>query len=97
MITLKNAGYTNLMEAAIGGDTWSSVFAGESGALDHVLASASLVAQVSATIDWHINSDEPIALDYNTEFGRDSALFDATIPYRTSDHDPIIVDLDLSP
>ena len=95
MITLKNAGYTNLMEAAIGGDTWSSVFAGESGALDHVLASASLVAQVSATIDWHINSDEPIALDYNTEFGRDSALFDATIPYRTSDHDPIIVDLDL--
>ncbi len=94
---LKNAGYTNLMEAAVGGDTWSSVFAGESGALDHAFASASLVLQVSETIDWHINSDEPIALDYNTEFGRDTALFDATIPYRTSDHDPVIVDLELVP
>ncbi len=97
MTTLKNAGYTNLMAASVGGDTWSSVYAGESGALDYALASASLVPQVSATIDWHINSDEPIALDYNTEFGRDPALFDATIPYRSSDHDPIIVDLDLSP
>ena len=97
LTTLKNAGYTNLMEAVVGGDTWSSVFAGESGALDHALASASLVAQVSTTIDWHINADEPISLDYNTEFGRDPALFDATSPYRTSDHDPIIVDLDLSP
>ena len=97
MITLKNAGYTNLMEAAVGGDTWSSVFAGESGALDHVLASATLVAQVSATSIWHINADEPTALDYNTEYGRDPALFDATNPYRTSDHDPVIVDLDLQP
>jgi predicted extracellular nuclease len=97
LTALKNAGYTNLMEASVGGDTWSSVFAGESGALDHAFASASLVLQVSETIDWHINSDEPIALDYNTEFGRDPALFDATIPYRTSDHDPIIVDLELLP
>jgi len=97
LTALKNAGYTNLMEASVGGDTWSSVFAGESGALDHAFGSASLVAQVSATIDWHINSDEPISFDYNTEFGRDPALFDATIPYRTSDHDPIIVDLELVP
>jgi predicted extracellular nuclease len=97
LTTFKNAGYTNLLEVSVGGNTWSSVFAGESGALDHALASASLVAQVSETIDWHINSDEPIALDYNTEFGRDPALFDGTIPYRSSDHDPIIVDLELLP
>ena len=97
LTTLKNAGYTNLMEALVGGDTWSYVFDGVYGALDHAFASASLVPQVSETIEWHINSDEPIALDYNTEFGRDPALFDATIPYRTSDHDPIIDDLELVP
>ncbi len=97
LTALKNAGLVNLLESSVGGDTWSSVFAGESGALDHAFASASLVAQVREAIDWHINSDEPLALDYNTEYGRNRALFDATIPYRSSDHDPIIVDLDLLP
>jgi len=97
LTALKSAGFTNLMEVSVGGDSWSSVFAGQSGALDHALASPSLVAQVSRAIDWHINSDEPTSLDYNTEFGRNPALFDATVPYRSSDHDPIIVDLDLSP
>jgi predicted extracellular nuclease len=97
LTALKNAGLTNLLEASMGGEFWSSVFAGESGALDHALATTSLLPQVSHASAWHINSDEPLALDYNTEFGRNPELFDATTPYRTSDHDPIIVDLALSP
>lgn len=97
LTALKNAGLENLLEAAVGGDYWSSVYAGESGALDHALASATLVPQVADVKDWHINADEPTALDYNTEFGRDPALFDAATPFRTSDHDPIIVGLDLLP
>ena len=97
LIALKNAGLTNLLAATFGGNYWSSVFTGESGALDHALAAESLLPQISQASAWHINSDEPVALDYNTEYGRDPALFDATSPYRTSDHDPIIVDLDLSP
>jgi predicted extracellular nuclease len=97
LTALKNAGFTNLLEAAIGGNTWSSVFGGESGALDHALANAALLPQVAAVIDWHINADEPSALDYNLDFGRDPALFNASSPARSSDHDPIIVDLALNP
>ena len=97
LTALKNAGFTNLLEAAIGGNTWSSVFGGESGALDHALANAALLPQVAAVIDWHINADEPSALDYNLDFGRDPALFNASSPARSSDHDPIIVDLELIP
>lgn len=96
LTALRNAGLTNLLTVSLREEYWSSSFAGESGALDHALASASLLPQLSQAFVWHINSDEPSALDYNTEFGRDPALFDATLPYRTSDHDPIIVDLNLS-
>ena len=97
LTALKDAGLVNLLEASVGGNTWSSVFAGESGALDHAFANAALLPQIVAATDWHINADEPTALDYNLEYDRDPALFDATIPYRTSDHDPIIVDLTLVP
>ena len=54
-----------------------------------------MVFQVAETIEWHINADEPSVLDYNLEDDRDPALFDADTPYRASDHDPIIVGLDL--
>lgn len=93
---LKNAGYVNLVEDVEGGDAYSYAFSGQFGALDHALASPSLVPQVIATMEWHINADEPPLLDYNLEFGRDASLFDADSPYRASDHDPIIVGIELS-
>jgi predicted extracellular nuclease len=74
---------------------YSFVFDAQSGAFDYALASATLAAQVVETIEWHINVDEPPLLDYNLEFGRDPALFDGTTPYRSSDHDPILVGLEL--
>ena len=94
LAVLKAAGFTNLVESQE--LPYSFVFDGQAGALDHALASASLVTQVRATIEWHINADEPSLLDYNLENGRNPALFDATSPYRASDHDPLIVGLDLS-
>ena len=97
LTTLKNAGLTSLLETSAGGDAWSFVFNGLSGALDHALATPSLTPQVAAVVEWHINADEPPALDYNLEFGRDPALFDSATPWRASDHDPIIIGLDLSP
>ncbi len=57
----------------------------------------SLLQQVTGTTEWQINADEADALDYNLDFGRDPNIFDGTVPYRTSDHDPIIVGLDLEP
>jgi len=53
---------------------------------------------VKRAFAWHINADEPTALDYNDEYKTDEqkALFFNDDPYRSSDHDPIIVDLDLN-
>lgn len=97
LAALKSAGYTNLVESATGIDAYSFVFDGQSGALDHALASASLTPQVAGVVEWHINADEPRVLDYNLEFNRDPNLFDGSIPYRTSDHDPLLIGLDLTP
>ncbi len=90
----RNAGMTNLIEAT--DRPYSYVYDGQAGALDHAVASKSLVAQVVETFEWHINADEPALLDYNLENGRDAARFDPDTPYRSSDHDPIIVGLDLT-
>ncbi len=90
-----NAGMTNLLDAQ--DNAYSFVFDAQAGALDHAVASASLLPQVVGAAVWHINADEPALLDYNLEFGRDPALFDADSPYRASDHDPVIVGLDLEP
>jgi predicted extracellular nuclease len=93
LTAFKNAGLTNLIESQ--GNPYSFVFDAQAGALDHAVATASLVPQVVQTIEWHINADEPALLDYNLEFGRDPALFDPDSPYRASDHDPVIIGLDL--
>ena len=44
------------------------VFDGESGYLNHALASPTLHRQVTGITEWHINADEPMVLDYNVEF-----------------------------
>ncbi|MEZ4515742.1 MAG: hypothetical protein R3C44_02510 [Chloroflexota bacterium] len=67
------------------------------GYLDHALGSASLTSQVTAVTEWHINADEPSVLDYNTDFkspGQIVSLY-ASDEYRMSDHDPVLVDLNL--
>ncbi|MCL4868282.1 MAG: ExeM/NucH family extracellular endonuclease [Anaerolineae bacterium] len=95
---LINGGYTNLIESLLGPDAYSYVFDGQWGYLDHALASASLVAQISGITEWHINADEPNVLDYNTNFkspGQIASLY-APDQYRVSDHDPILIGLNLN-
>jgi uncharacterized protein len=87
-------GYTSLVERLIGAEAYSYQFDGQFGYLDHALASASLLPQVKGLAEWHINADEPIALDYNLE-ARNDDRFDPKTPYRASDHDPVVVGLDL--
>ena len=94
LTALKNTGLMSLLES--NASAYSFQFNAAAGALDHALASPSLNGQIVATIEWHINSDEPPLLDYNLENGRDANLFDANIPYRASDHDPVIIGLDLT-
>ena len=97
---IKDAGYVDLIDTVIGADSaYSYVFEGQSGYLDHALASPSLSAQVNGLSEWHINADEPRVLDYNMEFksaNQISELYNADA-YRASDHDPVIVGLDLPP
>ena len=64
------------------------------GYLDHALGSASLLPQVTGVTEWHINADEPAALDYNEEFNQ-PALYSPD-PFRSSSHDPVLIGLDLA-
>ncbi len=92
-------GWVNLTEAYRGTDAYSYAFDGQWGYLDHALATPSLASQVVSVAEWHVNADEPNVLDYNTNFktpGQINSLF-APDPFRNSDHDPVIVGLQLAP
>ena len=95
--TLESKGYTNLVRKYGGLTAYSYVFQGESGYLDHALANSSLEAQVTGATEWHVNPDEPTVLDYNVNFksaNHVTTLYDDG-PYRASDHDPVIVGVQL--
>jgi hypothetical protein len=87
--------YTDLLERFEGELAYTYVFDGLVGYLDHALANTSLTRQVTGATAWHINADEPDLLDYDTTFKSDGqdALY-APDPYRSSDHDPVIVGLE---
>ncbi|HLT14624.1 MAG TPA: ExeM/NucH family extracellular endonuclease [Marinobacter sp.] len=96
--TLTAAGYTDLVATHQGEQAYSYVFYGQAGYLDHGLANASLATKVKAATIWPINADEPRALDYNTEYKtpEQQASFYAPDAYRASDHDPVLVALELT-
>jgi hypothetical protein len=100
---IKSAGYTDLVDSFVGDRAYSYVHAGQAGYLDHALANKSLASQVVGTTIWHINADEPRALDYNDDRLDSGEGLDSVNPaylymsdaYRSSSHDPILVSLDL--
>jgi len=96
--TFADAGYADLVKRFHGELAHSYVFDGQAGYLDHALGSASIGAQVTGVGHWNINADEPDIIDYDTSFKSDAqdVLFDPTTPYRSSDHDPVLVGLKLA-
>jgi predicted extracellular nuclease len=88
--------YTNLIAQFGGAYAYSYVFDGQAGYLDHALSSATLTSQITGVTEWHINADEPDILDYDTSFKppAQDALYEPNA-YRSSDHDPVLVGLDL--
>ena len=88
--------YTDLVFQFQGEDAYSYVFDGQIGYLDYGLASASLTSQVTGVADWHVNADEPDLIDYDMSFKlpAQDALY-APDTYRYSDHDPVIIGLDV--
>ncbi|MEW5249388.1 ExeM/NucH family extracellular endonuclease [Microbulbifer discodermiae] len=94
---LKAAGYTDLLAQYGGGKAYSYVFDGQSGYLDYALANPALAPLVTGALAWPVNADEPRVLDYNTEYKTAAQLEDlySAGPFRASDHDPVLVELDL--
>lgn len=91
---LTGAGLENLVLRSPAPKRYSYVFNGESGNLDYAFVTPSLSPQVTGFTEWHINADEPRAFDYNTEFKPDDRY--ASTPYRSSDHDPLLLGLSLN-
>ena len=91
---LAAAGYANQLPVT----SYSYVFDGQVGSLDHALATSSLASQITGTAKWHINSDEPSVLDYNTEFKSANQVNSLYAPdqFRASDHDPVLIGLNLA-
>jgi Ca2+-binding RTX toxin-like protein len=89
------AGFSNLVADYNGYEEYSYVFDGQFGTLDHALSNTTLTDQVTGVTVWHINADEPRILDYNTEFNPPGLYQPDT--YRASDHDPVLIGLDLIP
>jgi predicted extracellular nuclease len=89
-------GYTDLVHEYQGEFAYSYVFDGMLGYLDHALAGEGLVDEVTGATVWHINADEPSILDYDMSFKQPAqdALYEPDA-YRSSDHDPVIVGLDV--
>ena len=96
---LESDGSESLLKRMPAADRFTYVFGGESGALDHAYASSTLRQQVSGVGVWHINADEPTAIDYNLNLNLNITTDDrfAPTPFRASDHDPVLVGLNLSP
>ena len=95
---LATQGFQNLTDTLHIDNFYTYVYDGETGQLDHALANAALQPAAVHMTAWHINTDEPRALDYNEEY-KTSAQVDAYYvadPYRSSDHDPVIVELSLA-
>ncbi|MBP3044700.1 ExeM/NucH family extracellular endonuclease [Arthrobacter jiangjiafuii] len=93
MTVLADAGYVNLGKAT---GKHSYAFSGMVGSLDHILASPEAAEAVTGADIWNINSVESVALEYS-RYNTNVTNYYAPDPYRSSDHDPILVGLDLAP
>ncbi|HEX8503769.1 MAG TPA: ExeM/NucH family extracellular endonuclease [Hymenobacter sp.] len=76
-----------LLVAGAPGST-SYVFDGQSSSLDHAVLTPNLAGR-AAVEKWHINAAEPGFLQYDAA----GAATDISSPFRSSDHDPILIGL----
>ena len=73
------------------------VFDGQTGYLDHALANLAMTQAIIDVNFWHINADEPDLIDYDTSFKLPAQdLLYAPDAYRSSDHDPVIITLNMN-
>ncbi len=87
IITLLEGGMTDLHRYFHADSSYSYVYRGQAGYLDHALANETMLTQITGMQAYHINSDEKDSYTYDRS--NDQTMF------RSSDHDPILVGLSL--
>ncbi|RUO23643.1 hypothetical protein CWE08_03070 [Aliidiomarina iranensis] len=99
LAALYTNGYVNAAIAANfdNPEVYSYVFQGQSGSLDHAVVNSSMAQNMVDARAWHINSDELPVFNYTLGNLPSSSIpkpanFTGTAPFRSSDHDPIVVD-----
>ncbi|RYZ32092.1 MAG: T9SS type A sorting domain-containing protein, partial [Sphingobacteriales bacterium] len=96
---LRAANYNVLSSSS----TYSYQFDGQLGSLDHAVVSNSMASAVTGIAKWNINAAEPVYLDYNdvtddggSDFANPFGGFYTTAAFRSSDHDPVIIGLNMA-
>ncbi|NMR18992.1 ExeM/NucH family extracellular endonuclease [Cellulomonas fimi] len=89
---LYDAGYTDAATALGVPGEYSYSFQGMSGSLDHVLLNEGFLARSTGADIWEINGGEALGLEYS-RYNATGTIFYAPDPYRSSDHDPVVVGL----
>lgn len=84
--TLSQAGWRDAFAVAGAAAPYSYAYRGAVGRLDHALLSPALAGNLRGAAEWHANADEPRSAGYR-EGG--------TGPWRSSDHDPLLLGFDL--
>ena len=93
LLALREAGLSHLNLRLPPAQRYSFAYDGLFGSLDHAIATPHLDAQITGFGEWHINADEPFFNVYNRVKDADYR----PDPYRASDHDPLVIGLDLLP
>ncbi len=75
-------------------NSYTYVYDGLTGTLDYAFSNSALTTHVTGITAWHINADEPHALDYRDQPGKPNEYYAANA-FRSSDHDPLIIGLDI--
>jgi predicted extracellular nuclease len=83
---LGSSGWVDAFTAAGIAAPYSYVYDGQLGRLDHALLSPTLAARLRGAAEWHSNADEPETSGYRQG---------GSGPWRSSDHDPLLLGFDL--
>lgn len=92
LLELRRSGFVDLLDALPDEERYSYVFEGYGSLLDHALATPELALARRRANIWHINADEPGFRSYRLDNPPAEYQPDA---FRSSDHDPVLVDLAL--
>ncbi len=84
---LRDAGWQDAFALAKVAKPYSFSFDGQVGRLDHALLSPAAAARLRGAVEWHNNADEADFFDYHRDADGDT--------WRASDHDPILLGVDL--